>query len=114
LKKIVLLAAVTALIAISTNAAPMERYYDEYQPPYSCLDGYGDPSLNCFWDTGTGNSCQKQYNDCTTACATQQVAEMNNCNRIQDPLQRADCLSIANLNAQMCQSSCSTNYQFCR
>lgn len=114
-KNMTLIAAVVALFAISVNAAPMENYADQQEAPYSCLDAYGDPELNCFWDTGNGqNSCQNQYIQCTTACASQQVTEMNSCNRIQDPIQRADCLSNADLNAQMCQASCSNNLQFCR
>jgi hypothetical protein len=121
------LVLVATLLAFGIWAAPASAQVEYHGPdeqvyPPSCLDLYGDPLLNCFWDTGSSGSgstgqqrCQIYLNNCSSACATQQYNALKACNTIQDPVAQADCVATADLNAQMCQDACLAQAQsgFC-
>ena len=105
IRSVLTVAAATLLSAMLTNPASSATDYQYVN--YPCVDMYGDPLADCIGDAGNG-SCLAQ---CSTACSNQYVAAQNACNKVQDPIENANCLSLADTTDQACQGDCIMNAQ---
>lgn len=76
--------------------------------PPSCLDTPGDPLINCFQDGGAGGSCQQNINSCFQSCSATEVSELTRCAALQDPVGRANCTAIAQVNNAVCNNACAS------
>lgn len=114
-----LVLAVMAASCLCTSSAQAEVRNLDTVP--SCIDSI-EPEIACFGaaalvypaDTDPNYACKMAINNSLLSCATQEMAGMNQCARIHDPVNQGNCLALNEVNSELCYftatSICDRNY----
>ena len=101
-----LVLAVVAASCLCTGSAQAVVRNVDYVP--SCLDSI-EPEIACFGadvlikptTTSPNYACKSAINSAISSCATQEMAAMNSCARLQDPVAQGNCLDLNEVNSEL-------------